>query len=371
MFVSEADALVRKSEHVLSTLLIIATLMAACAAPTAEPKPIPPTATSQPPTATPKPRGRTESGQITSQALTDNLIGDSAKRRFRIYLPPGYETSDDRYPVVFALHGWRGDYEELYMMGSELNSLIAEGKAQTMIIVYPDADNAFWGSWYHSSATIGDYETYITSELVDYVDANYRTLPNRESRGITGCSMGGDGAIHLAFKYPDVFGAAAPVSGLYDYDYENDTWWEEAREDFQGQPENLNLRGIPWPVVWFMGGAAIAAPNPDNPPFYLDMPFEIVDGEGQIVSEVYEKIIALAPKNEVHDYLDQPVRLRGLLVVQEQMNVPEEVVVGRNFDQLLTDLDVEHEYLELDAGHCHETWYAPVLEFMSDHLAHD
>jgi predicted peptidase len=181
--------------------------------------------------------------------------------------------------------------------------------------------------------------------------------------------MGGDGAIRLAFKYPDVFSVAAPVSGLYDYDYENDRWWEEARAAFEGQPDDLDLRGVSWPVVWFMGGAAVAAPNPEKPPFYLDMPFDIVDGEGQIVTEVYEKIIALAPKNEIHDYLDQTVRLRGLLLVHEQRDVPEEIAVGRAFDKTLTDLGVEHEYLELDAEHCDRTWYVPVLKFMSEQLA--
>jgi poly(3-hydroxybutyrate) depolymerase len=313
--------------------------------------------------------GRTEIGEITSQALANNLIGDSAKRRFLVYVPPGYETSDEGYPVVYALHGWQSDYEQLDKMGLQLNSLIDEGEARPMILVYPDGGNAYKGSWYQSSPTIGDYEGYITGELADLIDANYRTLPDRESRGITGCSMGGMGAIHLAFKYPDVFSVAAPVLGLYDYDYENDTGWEKAREAYEGEPDDLDLGGVPWPIVSSMGGAAIAAPNPDKPPFYLDMPFEVVDGEGQIVPDVYEKIVALAPKHEVHDYLDQPVRLRGLLLVHEQLNVPEEIVVGRNFDKTLIDLGVEHEYLELDAGHCDETWYAPVLKFMSDQLA--
>jgi hypothetical protein len=180
--------------------------------------------------------------------------------------------------------------------------------------------------------------------------------------------MGGDGAVHLAFKYPDVFSVAAPVSGLYDYDKEHDTWWDRARAAYDGESYELDLRGVPWSIVWYMGGAAIAAPNPDKPPLYLDMPFEVVGGEGQIVPEVYERIIALAPKHEVHDYLGQPVRLRGLLLVQEQMNAPEAVASGRSFDQILTDLDVAHEYLELDAEHCDNKWYDPVLKFMSDHL---
>jgi hypothetical protein len=189
MFVLDASASVGKEryKYVFFILLMLAILMVACAAPTAEPTPIPPTATPIPPTATPRPRGRIHDDQMTSQALAGNLIGDPSNRRFSIYLPPGYETGNDRYPVVFALHAWRGDYEELNRMGPQLNFLIEEGEARPMIIVYPDASNLFWGSWYGSSPTIGDYESYITSELVDYVDANYRTLPDRESRGITGC----------------------------------------------------------------------------------------------------------------------------------------------------------------------------------------
>ncbi|MFC2031029.1 alpha/beta hydrolase [Chloroflexota bacterium] len=356
----------------------IVVLLAACGSPQAEPTPIPATAETVPsplpPTPTPLPEpttaplGRFEGGEITSQALADNLIGDKNKRRFDVYLPPGYDESDERYPVVYVLHGWRGTYADYTRMGPQLKSLLAAGEAQPMILVFVDGDNAFWGSWYRSSPTIGDYEGYITRELVDLVDSTYRTLPSPESRGITGCSMGAEGAIHLAFKYPDVFGAAAPVSGLYDYDLENDTYWEGGRKSYEGEPESLDFRGMPWAIVWFMGGAAIAAPNPDRAPLYLDMPYELVGGEGQIVPEVYEKITALAPKHEVHDYLDQPLRLRGLLLVHEEMSVPQELAIGRNFDQLLTDLGVEHEYLELDAEHCGGTWYDPVLEFMSDHL---
>ncbi len=362
--------LIQRTVFVLSLFLLVA-----CSTTTAEPTPIPATATLEPAISTPKPPtptrrplGRTSTDQITSQALAENLLGDSATRRFGIYLPPGYETSEDRYPVVFALHGWRGDYQELSGMSKALNSLIDAGEAREMIIVYPDGGNAFWGSWYRSSPTIGDYEAYITSELVEYIDANYRTIPNRESRGITGCSMGGDGAIHLAFKYPEVFSVAAPVSGFWDFDLENNDLWEAGREAFAGEPDDLNMRGEPWLVVWFMGGAAIAAPNPDKPPFYLDMPYEVANGEGQIVTDVYEKIVALAPKHEVHDYLAQPVRLSGLLLVQEEVSVPAVAESGRNFDQLLTELGVEHEYLEVDSGHCDGAWHAPVLKFMTAHL---
>jgi hypothetical protein len=99
--------------------------------------------------------GRTEIGEITSQALANSLIGDSAKRRFLVYVPPGYETSDEGSPVVYALHGWQFDYEQLDKMVLQLNSLIDEGEARPMILVYPDGGNAYKGSWYQSSPTIG------------------------------------------------------------------------------------------------------------------------------------------------------------------------------------------------------------------------
>jgi hypothetical protein len=367
-----------KPIHVTCIVLILA-LLVACSAPsaaptpvpaTAEPTPIPPTATPLPePSATTAPQGRYEGGDITSQALADNLVGDPDTRRYDVYLPPGYDDGDEHYPVVYVLHGFRGNYAIYTDMGPELKRMVNAGEIRPMILVFVDGSNAFQGSWYRSSPTIGDYEGYITRELVDHIDTAYRTLPNPESRGITGYWWGGgDGALHLAFKYPDVYGVAAPVSGLYDYDLESFRWWEQGREAFEGEQDDLNFHGVTWPIIFWMGGAAVAASNPDKPPFYLDMPYELVDGEGQIVPDVYEKITALAPKHEVHDYLDQPLRLGDLFLVQEQMNVPEEIARGQNFSQLLTDLGVEHDYLELDADPDSDTWYGPVLQFMSDHL---
>ncbi len=97
------------------------------------------------------------------------------------------------------------------------SAALEEGGAQEMIFVFPDANNTFHGSQYLSSPTIGDYETYLTQELVAHIDGTYRALPDRASRGITGCSMGGDGSMGLALKYPNVFSVAAPASGTYDY----------------------------------------------------------------------------------------------------------------------------------------------------------
>lgn len=336
--------------------------------------PVPPTSTPVGPTPTPLPTVRPtsdpsvtlhlERGQITSPALADNLIGDPATRDFLIYLPPSYDTSEKHYPVVYMLHGFEEDMKSYMNIALYLNRMIVDGEAEEMIFVFVDGTNQFGGSWYLSSPTIGDYESYIVRDLVEHIDANYRTLPDRASRGITGCSMGGDGSLHLALSYPDVFSVAVPMSG--GYIGERGLWWDKAH--YFRVPEDLADFGqIHDEAQYYIAGAAAAASDPVQPPFYLDMPFEEIDGETQIVQEVYEKINAVYPINDIDDYLDQPVRLRGLLIYHGEYDRIFPVEAVRDFDEMLSELGVEHEYLEVKNGHC-TLDYTPVLSFLSDHL---
>ena len=170
--------------------------------------------------------GMLEEGEITSAALADNLIGDEATRPYIVYLPPSYETSGDRYPVFYVLHGYGGNHwSHPYTCKSALEKMIADEKLGEMIGVFVDGSSKFTGSWYLSSETIGDYETYIVRDLVDHIDANYRTTAHRDTRGITGFSMGGYGALHLALKYPEVFSVVDAQAGAPPYDINDADWW--------------------------------------------------------------------------------------------------------------------------------------------------
>ena len=296
--------------------------------------------------------------------MADNLIGDPATRDFWIYLPPSYDTSEKHYPVVYTLHGFEEHVRSYTPIALDLNNMLVDGEAKEMIFVFVDGTNQYGGSWYLSSPTIGDYESYIVRDLVEHIDANYRTLPDRESRGITGCSMGGDGTLHLALNYPDVFSVAVPMSG--GYIGERGLMWD--RTGVFRVPEDLAGFGqLHDEAQYYIAGAASAASDPDRPPFYLDMPFEEIDGETQIVQEVYEKINAVYPINDIDDYLDQPVRLRGLLIYHGEYDSIFPVEAIREFDEMLSELGVEHEYLEVKKGHC-ALDYAPVISFLSDHL---
>src|SRR5262249_20328107 len=122
-----------------------------------------------------------------------------------------------RYPVVFLLHGyegsgrqWLGDAE--WGIRNVMDRLTAAGKSREMIVVMPDAKNRLGGSFYTDSVAAGNWEQFLSRELVAHVARKYRTLARPASRGAAGHSMGGYGAILLAMKHPDTFGAAYALS---------------------------------------------------------------------------------------------------------------------------------------------------------------
>lgn len=131
--------------------------------------------------------------------------------RCSIILPAKYFEENDttRYPVVYLLHGYDGDYSSwLKLTEPRLDSLATE---YNMIFVCPDGRD----SWYWDSPVVKNLqmETFITSELVPYIDNNYRTIPCASKRAITGFSMGGHGSMWLAMRHSDLFGSAGSMSG--------------------------------------------------------------------------------------------------------------------------------------------------------------
>ena len=175
----------------------------------------PPTASCQAQTNVPaaipgaKPAGA-EHIKIHGAALEGNLEGDAVDRDVIVFLPPSYEKEKKRrYPVVYALHGYSIGAEQWtheIHVPQTIEGAFAQG-AQEMIVVLPDSKTVYNGSMYSSSATTGDFEDYIAHNVVAYIDAHYRTIPNRSSRGLVGHSMGGYGASRIGMKHPDVFGA--------------------------------------------------------------------------------------------------------------------------------------------------------------------
>jgi len=144
--------------------------------------------------------GTLEMGTITSPALGGETKG------FFVYLPPSYTTSEKEYPSFYALHRLGATEGSLTTMRFTLDRMIQDGEIGEMIVVFADGDRSYY---------TGPYEPYITKELVDHIDAHYRTIPDRTSRGITGESRGGMGAMHLALTFPEVFSVVVAQAGWY------------------------------------------------------------------------------------------------------------------------------------------------------------
>ena len=147
-------------------------------------------------------------------AALENNGGENPTRRVTVYLPAGYENSDDRYPVIYYLHGFTWS-DSLQIARTHFDKLldkaIAKGIIKPVIVVMPDQYTLYRGSWYANSSLTGNWSDFTAKDLVTYVDQNYRSIPDRESRGIAGHSMGGQGAIRIGMLFPDVF---ASVYGL-------------------------------------------------------------------------------------------------------------------------------------------------------------
>lgn len=132
-----------------------------------------------------------------------------------IVLPEGYNSKDTNltYPVLYMLHGYSGDYIGFYFHIPDLQRLCDKYK---MILVCPDGG---FNSWYLDAPFGNDckYETFISKELVQYIDRQYVTRTDRASRAICGLSMGGHGALYNAIRHPQIFGAAGSMSGGVDF----------------------------------------------------------------------------------------------------------------------------------------------------------
>ncbi len=148
---------------------------------------------------------------VTTISISSSVLGRSVN--VNVYLPPSYsENPNQRYPVLYLLHGYGGNNTDWTNNGmqSVTDTAIANGTAVEMIIIMPDGFN----SWYINQSGM-NYETFMLDELIPYVDANYRTYGTGDTRAIAGLSMGGYGtALHL-FKHYDLYSSGYGMSGVY------------------------------------------------------------------------------------------------------------------------------------------------------------
>ena len=245
--------------------------------------------------------------KIHGGSLEGNLEGEAVDRDVIVFLPPSYFKNKHRhYPVVYALHGFFIGAEEWtheIHVPQTIEGAFALG-AQEMIVVLPDSKTSYGGSMYSSSATTGDFEKFIAHDVVSYIDAHYRTIPNRLSRGLVGHSMGGYGAARIGMKYPEVFGSLYIMSPCCmsprtapNPDSAGEKAFEQTVSALKSPGDAANLPFFPKAQL---ASAAAWSPDPKNPPLYFDLPVK----DGVLQPDVLAKWTANAPLAFVDQYID-------------------------------------------------------------------
>jgi len=226
-------------------------------------------------------KARVESIKVHSKEIEGNLLGTTADRDVMVILPPSYDRdSRRRYPVVYALHGYSISADQ-WMKEIHLPQT-AEGAFATgtpeMIIVLPSSKNEYNGAFYSNSVATGNFENFIAGELVDYIDANYRTLARPESRGLAGHSMGGYGASRIGIRRAERFGALYVMSPCCQNPQGSRGITAEQVAQLQALPSAAASSSLPFGLRGALALAAAWSPNPAKPPLFLDLP---VDAAGK------------------------------------------------------------------------------------------
>ena len=303
--------------------------------------------------------GVTHVDTVVARSLEANLIGDTHFREVTVYLPQGYSKSPrKRYPVVYLLHGFAANHRA-FMAGvySNLNirismdSLIRGGLAKEMIVVTPNARNAFDGSFYVNSAATGNWEDFIARDLVAFMDRRYRTIRSRTGRGIAGHSMGGYGALWVGMRHPQTFSAIYALSPCCLTDFgsfanRGAAPWRSALRVHDRA--DILKAGFIANILMALGAAY--SPNPANNTLYIDLPYRLEADTLVEIKAVARKwrggLLALVPSNASN------LRRMSIAFDAGRQDALKDIPVNvQKLDSLLTALRVAHTAELYDGDH--------------------
>lgn len=299
-----------------------------------------------------------------SNILKNNPLGDSHIRDLYVYLPPEYYETEKPYPVIFCLTGFTGRGKMMFNdnafapnVPERLDKLIENKTIKPMIAVMPNCFTKYGGSQYINSAATGNYEDYLTKELVPFADENFRTIDDRNSRAVMGKSSGGYGALIMAMRHADIFGLACSISG--------DCYFElSCRQDFvkairgiNGNPKKL-IEKI-WDEEAKKGRfdfdglitsamAACYSPNSDSE-WGFDLPFDLETGE--IREDIWQKWLDNDPVNMVEEAAEN---LKSLKLLFIDAGTRDEFALDLGARILVNKLkkhNINHIHEEFDDGH--------------------
>lgn len=331
-------------------------------------------------TATRERTGRLQIEQWEAESLRGNLLGEPSEVRAIVYLPPGYdENSAARYPVIYVLSGIfdRADvWVDHFKIPELLNEMIMEQRVPASIVVFLGGRNRLGGGFYRNSPVSGNWGDLVAHELVTRIDSTYRTLDHRESRALAGHSMGGYGAIHAGMERPEVFATVYGISPcclapVEDLGQGNPVWGRigalESWDQVKAAAENRDFY-----LVAGLGVLTAFLPNPDRPPFLVDVPYGVRRGESVILDPPFTTWMERFPLYRLSDRREALLSLRGLGLeygITDQF--PHIPTGSRRFSQRLAELRIPHLFEVYEGDHrekVRERMEQAILPFLARRL---
>ncbi|HEX2024989.1 MAG TPA: alpha/beta hydrolase-fold protein [Actinomycetota bacterium] len=330
--------------------------------------------------------GRLDEHVIQSEALRGNALGDPDRRPLWVYAPPGYEDEDSRYPAVFVIQGltgqldmWRNRVAFRQNFPELVDRGMAAGEIPLAIVVYVDCWTSLGGSQFLDSPGTGRYLTYLCDEVVPWVDERYRTMPDRDHRGIQGKSSGGYGAMVVPMLREDLFGGLATHAGdaLFEacylptfrdsvrklrdeYGGSFDRFWE----DFRSRPAFSKDGDDHLLNDWCM--AACYSADEDGTP---RLPYDRTTG--QLIPDVWERWLALDPVRMVPDHVDALRSMRAIYVDAGKRDEFFLDLGAEAYRRSLEGIGIRDVFFELfDATHMQiEYRYPLALRYLAERLS--
>ncbi len=310
-------------------------------------------------------------------SIIGNPANEDAMRRLTIYLPPGYYQSKQHYPVIYFLHGFNGEDSATMAdlaISELLNAAIYNKHIKPVIFVLPNSFTKYKGSFYTNSTLTGNWADYIAKDVVGYVDMHFRTIPKNGSRGISGVSMGGNGALKMGMLFPDVFSSVyATTPATLNWSDGINTGIEafktisEAKNDSDVFKTSVSL------VMVDLGRTY--SPNLNKPPFYTDLPAYYIGDSLVIDTSAVNKWTANFATNMIESHLTALRSLKAIKIDWGRNDAGRHIpVTCLEFSKKLEWYGVNHfaeEYLGGHAEHLEGTdgrIYTEILPFFDKYL---
>ena len=332
-------------------------------------------------------RGRYDEVVFESEVLKDNILHDPYRRPLWVYLPPGYEDDRERrYPSIYMIQGmtgqldmWRNRSPFRKNFPELVDDLFATEDIALCIVVWVDCWTSYGGSQFLDSPATGRYHTYLCDEVVPWVDAHYRTLPQREHRGIAGKSSGGYGAMITPMLRPDLWGGLATHAGdaLFEMCYlpEFPASVRALRDMYDGSFEKFFANFRSRPALsrrsdhTLLNDYCMAACYSADLDGTVHLPYDTATG--QLIPETWERWLAWDPVRMVPAYAEAMQSMKAIYIDAGWRDEFYLDLGAEAFRRALAEVHVTDVFFELfDASHMSiEYRYPQSLRYLASRLA--